>query len=216
MVAFAQRDLKKLVAYSSVSHLGLVMLGIFVLNIQGIEGGLYLMVSHGISTGALFIIVGMVYERRHTKLIEELGGLSKVMPLLAAFFMLSTLSSIGLPLLNGFIGEFLVLLGAFRFNYVYSILGATGLILGAIYMLWAYQRVMFGPLDKPENRVLIDINLREIIVLLPLAIMMIVMGIYPKPFLSRMEPTVQELLDTKFNQRVTVSQTIQQKYDKKE
>ena len=216
MVAFAQRDLKKLVAYSSVSHLGLVMLGIFVLNIQGLEGGLYLMVSHGISTGALFIIVGMVYERRHTKLIEEFGGLSKVMPLLAAFFMLTALSSIGLPLLNGFIGEFLVLLGAFRFNYIYSILGATGLILGAIYMLWAYQRVMFGPVDKPENRVLIDINLREIMVLLPLAIMMILMGVYPKPFLSRMEPTVQELLVTKFNHRVTVSETIQRKNEKEE
>ncbi|MBI4229157.1 MAG: NADH-quinone oxidoreductase subunit M, partial [Deltaproteobacteria bacterium] len=209
MVAFAQEDLKRLVAYSSVSHLGLVVLGIFVLNIQGIEGGIYLMISHGLSTGALFLIVGMVYERRHTKIIREFGGISKVMPLLAAFFMVSTLSSIGLPSLNGFIGEFLVLLGAFRMNYIYSIFGATGIILGAVYMLWAYQRVMFGPLDKSENRVLVDISLREIMVLLPLAIMMFVMGIYPSPFLSRMEPSVKELLSSKFEQRLAVTEVIQ-------
>ncbi len=206
VVAFAQKDLKKLVAYSSVSHLGLVVLGIFVLNIQGIEGGIYLMISHGLSTGALFLIVGMVYERRHTKLIKEFGGISKVMPLLAAFFMISMLSSIGLPSLNGFIGEFLVLLGAFRMNYIYSILGATGIVLGAIYMLWAYQRVMFGELDKPENKLLLDINLREIMVLLPLAVMMFVMGVYPKPFLSRMEPAVRHLLTSKFDHTLPISE----------
>ncbi|MBI2486340.1 MAG: NADH-quinone oxidoreductase subunit M [Deltaproteobacteria bacterium] len=206
MVAFAQHDLKKLVAYSSVSHLGLVMLGIFVLNIQGIQGGIYQMLNHGLSTGALFLIVGMIYERRHTKLIAEFGGISKVMPIFAAFFLLSTLSSIGLPLLNGFVGEFLILLGVFKWNYIYSALGATGMILGAVYMLWAYQRVMFGPLDKPENKVLIDLNLREIMVLLPIAIMFFVMGIYPKPFLSRMEPTVKELLKTKFEERIAVTE----------
>lgn len=204
MVAFAQKDLKKLVAYSSVSHLGLVMLGIFVLNIQGMEGGIYQMINHGISTGALFLIVGMIYERRHTKKISEFGGIAKVMPLFAAFFMLATLSSIGLPLLNGFIGEFLVLLGAFKMNYVYAVLGATGIILGAVYMLWAYQKVMFGPLDKAENKKLVDINAREIMVLLPLAVMMFVMGIYPKPFLSRMEPSIQALLETKFNEKAIV------------
>jgi NADH-quinone oxidoreductase subunit M len=209
MVAFAQEDLKKLVAYSSVSHLGLVVLGIFVLNIQGIEGGIYLMISHGLSTGALFLIVGMVYERRHTKMIKEFGGISKVMPLLAAFFMVSMLSSIGLPSLNGFIGEFLVLLGAFRMNYIYSIFGATGIVLGAIYMLWAYQRVMFGQLDKPENKVLLDINLREVMVLLPLAIMMFVMGLYPKPFLSRMEPTVRQLITSKFDHTLSITEVIQ-------
>ncbi len=206
MVAFAQKDLKKLVAYSSVSHLGLVVLGIFVLNIQGIEGGIYLMISHGLSTGALFLIVGMVYERRHTKIIMEFGGISKVMPLLAAFFMISMLASIGLPSLNGFIGEFLVLLGAFRMNYIYSILGTTGIVLGAIYMLWAYQRVMFGELDKPENKALIDINLREIMVLLPLAIMMVVMGVYPRPFLSRMEPAVSHLLTSKFDRTLSITE----------
>ena len=204
MVAFAQDDLKKLVAYSSVSHLGLVMLGIFVLNIQGIEGGIYQMLNHGLSTGALFLIVGMIYDRRHTKLIAEFGGISKVMPIFAAFFMISTLSSIGLPILNGFVGEFLVLLGAFRLNYIYSALGATGMILSAVYMLWAYQRVMFGPLDKPENKALKDLSLREIMVLLPIAIMFFVMGIYPKPFLSRMEPTVRELLKTKFEEHIAL------------
>ncbi len=204
MVAFAQDDLKKLVAYSSVSHLGLVMLGIFVLNIQGVEGGIYQMLNHGLSTGALFLIVGMIYERRHTKLISQFGGISKVMPIFAVFFMLSALSSIGLPVLNGFIGEFLILLGAFRWNYIYSALGATGMILGAIYMLWAYQRVMFGPLENPENKALRDISLREIMVLLPIAIMMFVMGLYPKPFLSRMEPTVSELLKAKFENRTAL------------
>jgi NADH-quinone oxidoreductase subunit M len=197
-VAFAQKDLKKLVAYSSVSHLGMVMLGIFVLNLQGVEGGIYQMINHGLSTGALFLIVGMIYERRHTKKIAEFGGVAKVMPVFAAFFMLATLSSIGLPLLNGFVGEFLILLGTFEFNYVYAALGATGIILGAVYMLMAYQKVMFGPLDKQENKTLHDINLREILVLLPIAVMMFVMGIFPKPFLSRMEPSVEALLQNKF------------------
>jgi len=203
-VAFAQKDLKKLVAYSSVSHLGMVMLGIFVLNIQGVQGGIYQMINHGLSTGALFLIVGMIYERRHTKKIAEFGGIAAVMPIFAAFFLLATLSSIGLPLLNGFVGEFLILLGAFEFNYIYAVFGATGIILGAVYMLWAYQKVMFGPLDKAANKLLSDINLREIIVLLPLAIMMFVMGIYPKPFLERMEPSVQALLDSKFSNQAVV------------
>jgi NADH-quinone oxidoreductase subunit M len=204
MVAFAQNDLKKLVAYSSVSHLGLVMLGILVLNVQGVEGGIYQMLNHGLSTGALFIIVGMIYERRHTKLIAEFGGISKVMPVFAIFFMLAALSSIGLPLLNGFIGEFLILVGAFRWNYIYSALGATGMILGAIYMLWAYQRVMFGPLENSENKALRDLSLREIMVFLPIVLMFFVMGVYPKPFLSRMEPTVEALLKSKFEQPVAL------------
>jgi len=209
MVAFAQNDLKKLVAYSSVSHLGLVMLGIFVLNVQGVEGGIYQMLNHGLSTGALFIIVGMIYERRHTKLIAEFGGVSKVMPIFAVFFMLAALSSIGLPLLNGFIGEFLILLGAFRWNYIYSALGATGMILGAIYMLWAYQRVMFGPLENSENKFLRDLSLREVMVFLPIVVMFFVMGVYPKPFLSRMEPTVEALLKTKFERPVALKEVNQ-------
>ncbi len=195
-VAFAQSDLKKLVAYSSVSHMGMVMLGILVLNIQGVEGGIYQMLNHGLSTGALFLLVGMIYDRRHTKKISEFGGIAKVMPIFAAFFMLATLSSIGLPLLNGFVGEFLILLGAFKFNYIYSAIGASGLILGAVYMLWAYQKVMFGPLEKIENKRLVDIKTREIVTLLPIALMMFVMGIYPKPFLSRIEPSVDKFIQT--------------------
>ncbi len=204
MVAFAQKDLKKLVAYSSVSHLGVVMLGVFVLNVQGMQGGIYQMVNHGISTGALFILVGMLYDRRHTKKIADFGGIAKVMPLFAAFFLLATLSSIGLPLLNGFIGEFLVLLGAFEYNYKYAAIGATGIILGAVYMLWAYQKVMLGPLENPENKNLKDASAREIIVLLPLAVMMFVMGIYPKPFLERMEPSVEALLKAKYPKQSAV------------
>ena len=201
MVAFAQKDLKKLVAYSSVSHMGLVMLRYFCLeHTRCLQGGIYQMINHGISTGALYyLLVGMVYDRRHTKKIADFGGIAKVMPIFAAFFMLATLSSIGLPLLNGFVGEFLILLGAFEFNWIYSALGATGIILGAIYMLWAYQRVFLGPLNNAANKVLKDINLREIIVVLPLAIMMFLMGIYPKPFLERIEPSVEALLNSKFS-----------------
>jgi len=198
LVAFSQTDLKKLVAYSSVSHLGLVMLGVFVLNVQGMQGGIYQMLNHGLSTGALFLIVGMIYERRHTKKIAEFGGIAKVMPRFALFFMIATLSSIGLPLLNGFVGEFLILLGAFKWDYRYSIFGATGIVLGAVYMLWAYQRVMFGPLKKAENKALFDLSKREVFVLLPLTIMMFVMGIYPRPFLERIEPSVNNLIQTKF------------------
>src|SRR3972149_5823999 len=202
--SLAQEDMKKLVAYSSVSHLGFVVLGVFALTTPSVEGSILQMINHGLSTGALFLIVGMIYDRRHTKLIADFGGISRVMPIFAAFFMISTLSSIGLPILNGFVGEFLILLGAFRWNYIYSALGATGMILGAVYMLWAYQRVMFGPLDKPENKALKDLSLREIMVLLPIAIMFFVMGIFPKPFLSRMEPTVRELLKTKFEERIAL------------
>ena len=176
------------------------MLGIFVLNIQGIEGSIYQMVSHGLSTGALFILVGMIYERRHTKKIDEFGGIAKVMPIFAVFFMIVTLASIGLPLLNGFIGEFLILLGVFKVNYWYCAFGALGLILGAVYMLWAYQRVMFGPLDKTSNMSLIDLNFREIALMLPLLFMIVLMGVYPKPFLSKIEPTVNELISQNFKE----------------
>ncbi len=194
MVAFAQTDLKKLVAYSSVSHMGLIMLGIFVLNIQGVDGSVYQMVSHGLSTGALFLLVGMIYDRRKTKKLDQFGGIASVMPLYAVFFMLATLSSIGLPLLNGFVGEFLVLLGAFRENVWYSAFAATGLILGAVYMLWAYQKVMFGPLDKLSNKVLKDLNFREILIMSSLSIMFLIMGIYPKPFMERIESGVGSVL----------------------
>lgn len=194
MVAFAQKDLKKLVAYSSVSHLGLIMLGVLVLNIQGVQGGIYQMVGHGLSTGALFLLVGMIYDRRKTKKIDQFGGLASVMPVYAVFFMLAMLSSIGLPLLNGFIGEFLILMGVFKVNFWYCALGATGLILGAVYMLWAYQRVMFGSLDKLPNRLLKDLNAREVIIMVPIVLMFFIMGIYPGPFLSKMEPSVDKMI----------------------
>ena len=190
-----QKDLKKLVAYSSVSHMGLIMLGVFIFNLHGVQGGIYQMIGHGLSTGALFILVGMIYERRHTKMISEFGGLAKVMPIFATFLMIAMLSSIGLPLLNGFIGEFLILLGVFAESYWYAALGATGLVLGAVYMLWAYQRVMFGPIAKKINMGLKDLNPREIALMIPLAVMIFLMGIYPQPFLSKMEPTVTRIID---------------------
>ena len=194
LVAMVQPDVKKLVAYSSVSHLGFVMLGLFAMNIQGIQGGILQMVNHGLSTGALFLIVGMIYERRHTRLIAEFGGLSRVIPVFAAFFMIVTLSSIGLPGLNGFVGEFLILLGTFLKNKVYAIFAASGVILAAVYMLWMFQRVMFGRITKPENQNLIDLSAREVAVLLPVIIFIVFIGVYPKPFLNKMSASVDSLI----------------------
>ncbi len=194
LVAMVQKDVKKLVAYSSVSHLGFVMLGLFALNTQAVQGAIYQMLNHGLSTGALFLLVGVIYERRHTRMIAEFGGITKVMPVYAAIFMFVTLSSIGLPALNGFVGEFLILLGAFKANALWAVLAATGVVLGAIYMLWMYQRVFFGPIKHAANETLKDLNLREIVVFVPLIVMIIFMGVYPKPFLSRMEPAVDKFI----------------------
>jgi len=194
LVCLVQKDLKRLIAFSSVSHLGFVMLGLFALNLQGIEGGILQMLNHGFSTGALFLLVGMIYERRHTRMIEEFGGLWKQMPIFASFFMVVTLSSIGLPGLNGFVGEFLILVGAFKAVKIYAVIAATGVILAAAYMLWMYQRVMFGELTKPENKVLKDLSAREILVLSSVTLFIFWIGIYPQTFLSRMEPTVKGYL----------------------
>ncbi len=194
LVSMVQPDLKKLVAFSSVSHLGLVMLGAFALNIQGLEGSIIQMVNHGLSTGALFLIVGVIYERRHTRMIQDFGGLSKVMPVYAAVFMIVTLSSIGLPGLNGFVGELLIILGAFKAYKVFAILGATGLILGAVYMLWMFQRVMFGEVVKEENKGLKDMNVREVITFLPILVLIVWIGVYPQPFLRRMDASVEALI----------------------
>jgi NADH-quinone oxidoreductase subunit M len=194
LVSMMQPDLKRLVAFSSVSHLGYVMLGMFALNMQGVQGSIYQMLNHGISTGSLFLIVGMVYERRHTRMISEFGGISKVMPIFAIFFMIVTLSSIGLPGTNGFVGEFLILLGAFQFNVAYGVLAATGVILGAAYMLWMFQRVMFGKITNPANEKLKDLSPREITVLVPMVIMIFLMGIYPKIFFSKMDVTVEKFI----------------------
>ncbi len=194
LVSMMQADLKRLVAFSSVSHLGYVMLGMFAFNMQGVQGSIYQMLNHGISTGSLFLIVGMVYERRHTRMIAEFGGLSKSMPIFAAFFMIVTLSSIALPGTNGFVGEFLILLGAFRSNVVYGVLAATGVILGAAYMLWMFQRVMFGKITKPENEKLQDLSPREVTILVPMVILIFLMGVYPKIFFSKMDVTVEKFL----------------------
>lgn len=190
LVSMVQPDLKKLVAYSSVSHLGFVMLGMFAFNAQGVSGSIYQMLNHGLSTGALFLIVGVIYHRRHTRMIADFGGLWKQLPVFSAIFLIVMLSSVGLPGLNGFVGEFLILLGVFRASKVAAAFGASGVILGAVYMLWMFQRVMFGPLDKPANKTLADLSLREIAVFVPLVIMMFIMGVYPQPFLRRMEPSV--------------------------
>ncbi len=195
LVAMVQRDVKSLVAFSSVSHMGFIMLGMFALNMQGMQGSIMQMINHGISTGALFLIVGMIYERRHTRMIEDFGGLAKVMPRFAAFFMIVTLSSIGLPFTNGFVGEFLILLGTFKSHPTYAIIATSGVILAACYMLWMYQRVIFGKVVKPENERLSDLSAREKIILTPLVLLIFWIGIYPKPFFDRIEPAVKQVLE---------------------
>jgi NADH-quinone oxidoreductase subunit M len=195
LVAMVQPDVKKLVAYSSVSHLGFVMLGIWALTLQSVQGALLVMINHGLSTGALFFIVGMLYERRHSRMIEAYGGIAKVVPLLATVLTIVSLSSIGLPGTNGFVGEFLILIGAFRTYPVAAGIATTGVIVAAAYLLWALQRVIFNQLDKSENEKLPDLSLRELVVLAPILAAIFWIGIYPKPVLSRMEPAAQHLID---------------------
>ncbi|HXG67161.1 MAG TPA: NADH-quinone oxidoreductase subunit M [Blastocatellia bacterium] len=198
LVAMVQPDLKKLVAYSSVSHLGFVVLGIFSFTDQGLQGALYQMLNHGISTGALFMIVGMIYDRRHTRLIAEFGGLANVMPVFSTLFLIVTLSSIALPLLNGFVGEFLVLIGTYTSTTLpnaklFASLAAIGMILSAVYMLWMYQRVIWGEVRNPKNRELKDLNGREVVALAPMIALIFVMGVYPSLFLSRSDKTVADI-----------------------
>jgi NADH-quinone oxidoreductase subunit M len=194
LVALAQKDWKRLVAYSSVSHMALVMLGMFALNPVGITGSIVQQLNHGISTGALFLIVGIVYERRHTREISEYGGLSKVMPVYAAIFLIMTLSSIGLPALNGFIGEFLILQGVFVASKMWAAFAASGVVLGAAYMLYLYQRTMFGKVENPKNEALPDLSHREFATFAPLLILAVWMGLYPSPFLRRLETSVQHIV----------------------
>jgi len=195
LVAMVQPDLKKLVAYSSVSHLGFVVLGLCVMNVNGIEGAVYQMLNHGVSTGGLFIIVGMLSDRRHTRLIAEFGGLKGVMPMLVRVFLLVTLSSLALPGLNGFIGEFLILLGAFRANPPLASVATIGVILSAVYLLWMFQRVNYGPVDNEKNRRLPDLSAREWVMMVPTVALAIFMGILPGIFLRPMEPSVMKILD---------------------
>ena len=194
LVAMVQQDMKKLVAYSSVSHLGFCMLGLYAMNAQGMAGAMLQMLNHGVSTGALFLLVGIVYERRHTRLIADFGGLWKPLPVYAAVFLVVMLSSIGLPGTNGFVGEFLVLLGAFRARPLWAAIAATGVILSAIYMLWMFQRVMFGPVTHAENEKLQDLSPRERLVFAPLILLIVWMGVMPQPILDRVQPALDRTL----------------------
>ncbi len=201
LVAMVQPDIKRLVAYSSVSHMGFVILGMFSFTEQGMQGALYQMLNHGISTGALFLLVGFIYERRHTRAITEFGGIANVMPLFATFFVFTSMSSIGLPFLNGFVGEFLIMLGMWNstalditntvnWNYVATMLAGTGVIFAAVYLLWMIQRVFFGKITNSANKRLRDLNWREIGLLAPLLFLMVFMGVYPRPFLAATQKSV--------------------------
>lgn len=194
-VAIVQPNLKKLVAYTSVSHLGFIVLGTFALTSGGLQGAVIQNVNHGLTTGALFLLVGMLYDRRHTKMIDQFGGLQKVMPIFAGFFLFMIFSSIGLPGLNGFVGEFLVLIGSYATLPVYAIVAAFGVVLAAIYFLWAYERVFTGVPDKEENKVLSDLSPLEIGILVPLAVLILVLGLYPKVLLDKIEPSTEAILD---------------------
>ena len=202
-VSYWQSDVKKLVAYSSVSHLGFVMLGLFALNVQGIEGAILQMINHGLSTGALFLLIGMIYERRHTREFEEFGGLWKVMPVYAVLTLIVSLSSMGLPGLNGFVGEFTILLGAWGAGQagtlgtngvLYAAFAAAGVILAAVYILYMFQKMFLGPLTNPKNEKLKDLSAREIITLVPLLVLIFWIGLYPKPFFDLIGPTVESLV----------------------
>src|SRR5712671_1049141 len=196
LVAMVQPDVKRLVAYSSVSHMGFVVLGLFSFTEQGMQGALYQMLSHGVSTGALFLFVGMIYERRHTRMISDFGGLARPMPWFSAFFVIASLSSIGLPFLNGFVGEFLIMLGswtssAVQHAWIVTMLAGTGVIWAAVYMLWMLQRVVFGTTTSDANAKLPDLNIREFALVLPLLALMLFMGVYPGPFLSRTRASIE-------------------------
>ena len=196
LVAMVQPDVKRLVAYSSVSHMGFVVLGLFSFTEQGMQGALYQMLNHGVSTGALFLFVGMIYERRHTRMIGDFGGLARPMPWFSALFVIASLSSIGLPFLNGFIGEFLIMLGAWTSNavqhtWIVTMLAGTGVIWAAVYMLWMLQRVVFGTKTSEANAALPDLNARELGLVLPLLALMLFMGVYPQPFLSRSRASIE-------------------------
>jgi NADH-quinone oxidoreductase subunit M len=194
LVAMVQPDLKKLVAYSSVAHLGFCVLGIFVFRPEAMEGAIYQMFSHGVSTGALFLLVGMLYDRRHTRLISDFGGLATSMPVYSTFFLIVVLSSLGLPLLNGFVGEFLIIIGSYYRHAAYAAFAAAGVVLAAVYLLWMYQRVFYGEITNEKNRTVPDCNFREKLMLTVLVIVIVAMGVYPQPFLRRMDSSVTAVM----------------------
>ncbi len=195
MVAYAQEDMKQVIAYSSVSHMGVIILGTFALNVEGIGGAIFLMISHGIVSGALFMLVGVIYDRRHTKMIKDFGGLATVMPKYATIFGIMLMASVGLPLTIGFVGEFLSLLGFFRVSPVLTLLAGATIILGAVYMLVMYKKSFFGPLTNPENKNLEDIKGREMAALVPLVALVVILGVYPKPVLEPVDKSVSQLVD---------------------
>lgn len=207
LVAMVQPDVKKLVAYSSVSHMGYILLGLFAFNAYGMSGGLYQMLNHGISTGALFILIGMIYERTHSREISKYGGLAGVLPLFTIFFFIITLSSIAVPLTNGFVGEFFILLGTFKAQPVFAYFAVTGVVLGAVYMLWMFKRVFFGEkgeLVADEHHPLHDLNAREIAVLVPMVIMVFWMGLFPNHFLSYSKASIDYLVNNRSNYNLTI------------
>ena len=212
LLSIVQKDMKKLVAYSSVSHLGFIVLGIFALTAEAMQGAVIQMINHGLSTGALFLFVGMIYERRHTKLISEFGGIRKSMPIMAGLFLVVTFSSIGLPGLNGFIGEFLVLVGSFNsFNLGsvwFTVFSTTAVILSAVYLLWLYQRVFLGPIEKEENKNLKEISKIELITIIPLLIFIVWIGVYPNTFLKISEKSVQKILLNLDNTKIQMMKDI--------
>ncbi|GMR02380.1 MAG: NADH-quinone oxidoreductase subunit M [Acidimicrobiia bacterium] len=193
-VAIVQPDIKRLVAYSSVSHMGFIVLGIFALTSQGLQGSVFQMISHGLTTGALFLLIGMVYDRTHTRKIADYGGLAKSMPVYAGIFLFSAFAAAGLPGLSGFIGEFTILVGSYLSFPVLAIVGASGVILAAIYLLWAYERVFTGPTTNPKIEALRDLNFRELAIMVPLVALILAIGVYPKPVLERIEPSVEAIL----------------------
>jgi len=195
VVAVVQPDIKRLVAYSSVSHLGFVVLGLFALTTQGLQGGVLQMVNHGLTTGLLFLLVGMIYERRHTRQISDFGGLATVMPLFAGAFLFTAFASIGLPGLNGFVGEFFVLVGAYLSLPGFAIAAAFGVVLAAVYLLWAYQRMFTGEITDEANRSLLDLSIRERVIVVPMAVLIVALGVYPKPALDIIEPSVDAVLE---------------------
>jgi NADH-quinone oxidoreductase subunit M len=195
LVCMMQKDMKRLIAYSSVSHMGFITLGIFALTHHGLSGAILQQINHGLSTGALFLLVGVLYERRHTRMIADFGGLSTPMPAFAAVYLIISLASLGMPLLNGFIGEFVILRGVFEVNTTWAVWGVIGIVLGAAYLLWLYQRVMFGPVTHPENAKLPDLNWREHTTLVPLVVLCFWIGVYPSPFFRVMDPPVRHLVE---------------------